>query len=912
MAAAAKRFRPDVLGISDTGISREPLLRQVEAMRSGLLLLEAPPGFGKTYALAQCCDQALRARHTVAWISLRVPDRAVAVFASRIFEALREAGLRGLPGEFSSTDGREPDVELTSVLSTLIRSMTAHGRRILLMLDDYQEIEGSQAEGLLTQLFEQFPANVLIGLASRRVCPILPSRLLLQGRVHRVAARSLLFSKTEARELFGRSVGALQLNSLYALTEGWPAALKMAQLCLPQWRRRNTDIESVPEFNRLIGEYCRKEILQSLDPESLALLTDCSISEALRPELCDAIRVSGNSSRTLARLATHETFMEADDGAPGTWRVPRLLRAILARRAAERGSEWMTTAHVRAAEYFETLNNTREAIRHYMDAGKPALAATALEHAAPLVMISALGDEGGQELLDLIPHSQVQSFPRLALFEAFLANKRGMLDEAQMMLAELASRTENFTKDRPGGSDALLKAEALCLDLLVKLYAHSRAEREYLRAVEEQVAVIGKHEARLATFPHIALGVLYECRGDLQVAESHFIQCQKITASERAPWMIMWLRFHGGTIALARGQLMEARYQLQTSSKLSRSDSRGSPTLRALAKLPLAEIYYETNSLVEAQTKLGEGLYTAEHVEGWFGPYAALYETAMMLHWHAGRIDQIEPLLARAFALQRVRLVLERFLKILQLRFELLQGRLDAAEAIVRTAQFTEIWNADSFQDRFAHREWDLLGHCLAVLAIEQAERTRATQTANQLERGDLAGAMHIVDRLERVSRLSGRMRTVVRALILRAIIVFRQGDAKPAVAHMLRALELAQPLGYCRVFLDEGHRVLPVLEAVRESAGVPAHISSYARTLLDELRTKTDTEPTASDIVLSQRELDVIRELSSGHSNKLIARKLGLAVPTVKFHLQNVFQKLSVRRRAAAVAEAHRRGWIS
>lgn len=887
-------MRLQVLGIPEAGVIRETILEEVEGLRSGLILFEAPAGFGKTYALAQSCDRALLARYAVAWLSLKATEKNIAALAGRIVEVLGAAGLQGL-----SVETPKLDADAADFLATLTRSISAHGRRVLLVLDDYQTIEGSPADALLIQLFEQLPANLLIALASRRICPILPSRLLLQGRVYRVPARSLLFSKGEARAFFGGSLSAPQLNSLYTLTEGWPAALKMAQLCLSQWHRPNAVIANVPEFNRLIAEYCQKEVLHSTAPESLVLLTDCSISETLHPALCDAICLSSSSSQILSSLTAHETFMKADDAAPGTWRVPRLLREILTRRAAERGPEWMTTAHLRAAEYFEAAGKTHEALRHYVDAGRPALAAAALERAAPLVVIYTLGDAGGQELLDLIPRSQLQHFPRLALFEAFLANKRGMLDEARIMLEDIAGRTENFTRDRPGGNDALLKAEALCLDLLVRLYAHSSAEREYLRAVEEQLAVIGKYDPRLVTFPHIALGVLYEFRGDLQVAESHFIQCQKITAADRAPWMIMWLRFHGGTIALARGQLMEARYQLQAASKLSRSDSSTSPTLRALAKLQLAEIDYETNSLVEAQIKLGEGLYTAEHVEGWFGPYAALYETAMMLHWRAGRVDQIEPLLARGFAVHRVRVVLERFLKILRLRFELLQGRLDAAQASVRNEGLEEQWAADSFQDKLAHREWDLLGLCLCHLAIHRGELARATQ---------------IVDRLERIGRLSGRVRTIVRALILRSIVAFRTTGEKESVVHMVRALELAQPPGYCRVFLDEGDFVQPILEAVRRGAGanVPAHISSYAKTLCDELRTPHEVAPTKGEIVLSERERDVIRELSSGHSNKLIARKLGLGVATVKFHLQKVFQKLSVRRRAAAVAEAHRRGWIS
>jgi len=62
----------------------------------------------------------------------------------------------------------------------------------------------------------------------------------------------------------------------------------------------------------------------------------------------------------------------------------------------------------------------------------------------------------------------------------------------------------------------------------------------------------------------------------------------------------------------------------------------------------------------------------------------------------------------------------------------------------------------------------------------------------------------------------------------------------------------------------------------------------------------------------LSEQEYEVLRELGRDHSNKLIARKLALSTPTVNFHVRDVFQKLGVRRRASAAAEAHRCGWLS
>ena len=116
------------------------------------------------------------------------------------------------------------------------------------------------------------------------------------------------------------------------------------------------------------------------------------------------------------------------------------------------------------------------------------------------------------------------------------------------------------------------------------------------------------------------------------------------------------------------------------------------------------------------------------------------------------------------------------------------------------------------------------------------------------------------------------------------------------------------------RQIIDEGDLVRPILEAIkrRDTELVPARFASYTKTLCNGLLKKDKAVTSERGVVLSEREHDVVRELSVGHSNKLIARKLGLAAPTVKFHVQNLFRKLGVRKRAAAVAEAHRRGWLT
>ena len=71
------------------------------------------------------------------------------------------------------------------------------------------------------------------------------------------------------------------------------------------------------------------------------------------------------------------------------------------------------------------------------------------------------------------------------------------------------------------------------------------------------------------------------------------------------------------------------------------------------------------------------------------------------------------------------------------------------------------------------------------------------------------------------------------------------------------------------------------------------------------------DPRSMPEDIALTQRELDVLALMAEGASNKMIARRLGISVHTVKFHVGSLLDKLDATGRTDAVAHAARRGVI-
>lgn len=880
------------------GVQRTALLQRCdEATGAQLVLLEAPAGFGKTYTLAQWCERESRRHHCVAWLGLRSTERTAESLAHRLLAGLREAGVTNLPSSKLSCRGGAA-AALNQFVARFKAEIGSLRRRVILVLDDYQRIAGSSGEELLAAIFEQPPSNVVFALASRHTCRIAPAQLLLQGRLLRLQGRTLLFSRAETQALFGRSISPTQLKAVHALTGGWPAALEMIRLCRLDQQTNLERLHVSAQFTRLIDDYCQTEILRDCGAEASEFLSECSILETLKSESCDAIRERHDSGEILASLAERETFLEPANAEVNTWCLPLLLRQVLLRRAARRGSPVIAAANLRAARHFESCDQTAQAIRHYIAAGDPTAAAVALERINPLLIALIQGDLRAIELLSAIPDTQVQLFPRLALCRAHLDYKRGLLSEARSLLSDLGRRTQEFSRDRSGGDHAQLKTEAITVELVMDFYTRSHAPLDQVREIERQLLKVSEVDPRFAIMFHLILGVRHTMRGELATAETHFIHCEKLNVRERSPWTRVWLRYHLGLIALARGQLAESRYQLQAGLKLWRADFRNYATYEAWAKLVLAEIDYETDSLAEAQAKVDAALYTAEQIEGWFEPYAAAYEVAMMLHWHGGRLDQMDALLAHGSAPQHISTMLHGFRRTLRIRFELLRGQHGAAQAIAEQDGLYDKWTAATFQDDFSYREWDLLGLCLSHLA---------------LRRGALEIAENIALRLEQTARLAGRMRTVTRARIVRALIARAWGDEQSAIERLVQALELGQGHGYRRAFLDEGESLIALLALVsaRGSDSVPPHLISYAAMLHNLLRKKDRRAGTESSSLLSEREHDVVRELSLGTSNKLIARKLGVSDQTVKFHVGNLFRKLGVRKRAAAVAEAHRRGWL-
>jgi LuxR family maltose regulon positive regulatory protein len=175
------------------------------------------------------------------------------------------------------------------------------------------------------------------------------------------------------------------------------------------------------------------------------------------------------------------------------------------------------------------------------------------------------------------------------------------------------------------------------------------------------------------------------------------------------------------------------------------------------------------------------------------------------------------------------------------------------------------------------------------------------------------------------------RVTSQIQILVLQAMVQSALGD-EGAKKTLLRALELGEPEGYRRVYLDEGWRLADLLyqcRIVQQESGSHLPSVAFIDSLLGALqRTETGREieqrqvegragPTAArledgfPITLSAREIEVLALIAEGKSNQEISAELYLALNTVKRHAYNIYAKLEVKKRTQAVSKARQLGLI-
>jgi LuxR family maltose regulon positive regulatory protein len=162
--------------------------------------------------------------------------------------------------------------------------------------------------------------------------------------------------------------------------------------------------------------------------------------------------------------------------------------------------------------------------------------------------------------------------------------------------------------------------------------------------------------------------------------------------------------------------------------------------------------------------------------------------------------------------------------------------------------------------------------------------------------------AARLLGRLLGAAEAGERTGTIIEILVLQALTSHARGNVPGALAALERGLILAEPEGYVRVFAGQGPAMASLLRAAAKQGIAPSHVHR----LLAAGSTSQD-RPVRQGLVepLSERELDVLRLLSSDLDGPDIARELTVSLNTLRTHTKSIYAKLGVNSRRAAVRQA-------
>jgi hypothetical protein len=296
-------------------VDRQALADAITSAR-GVLLVCAPPGYGKTTLVAGWATQP---SVSCAWLTLDEADNDPVTFGAYLLAAMREA-----------VPGVAPDVAppaTPAALAPLVNALAAHRAECSIVLDDYHAITTRGAHDMTVFLARHLPPNVRLIITTRHDPPLPLARLRARGLLTEIRARDLRFSADDAARFLAGAMGVdisrSAVERLTERTEGWVAGLQLAGLSLRGASDPEAFVEAFGATDRYIFDYLFDETLATQPPLISSFLEATSILGRLSGDLCDAVTGRDDGAEMLAALAGANLFLSPLDDRGGWFRYHR-------------------------------------------------------------------------------------------------------------------------------------------------------------------------------------------------------------------------------------------------------------------------------------------------------------------------------------------------------------------------------------------------------------------------------------------------------------------------------------------------------------------------------------------------------------------------------------------------------------
>lgn len=854
-------------------VDRPLLLERFDrATHRRVVLLVAPAGYGKSVLVGQWCRAHPDRR--VLGMAARPTDDAVQ-FGRRLVRVLDGVapGAASRAAVHIGLDGSALGEALQDALLEELASVAP----VTLVVEDLENLTNPVLLDELGQIAERAGDGIGFVFVGRDDHLPRTPRLRVRGEVAEIRQADLALSADETGEAIGRVTGStlhpIQVDALHVRTEGWPAGVRLAALGLRDHTDPAAFIADFAGDDRHVADYLSGEVLALQSPETRDFLVRTSVLDRLTGELCDVLTGAGDGQRMLERLERASLFIRPHDDRREWYSYHPLFRDLL-------------RYELRATSPGQERDLLRQAAAWHLERGTTAAAAEYLLRAEDWSAVIALVKaEGGQYFqrgeaptvlrwMAEVPLEVLTSDPAAVLATVGLHTMCGTSMAAEALL----DRFESVAEFDAAGAAFAAAARSCWVSYHL---APDEAESAAVRALQlldggatfadDLVLSIFTPTATRAVAA-LALALARSSRGDHDRARGSLAEVV------RTPGLPVWL-VHAlseqAWIDASTGHLRAATATARRALTVAEDAGIARHTAVAVAHLTLARTALEQGDTSAAEAHLATGL-----ALGRLNNRDAVLSLEFGERAHAALIggraaDGLDGIgRARVEGRAAFLPVVEARLVALEARLHLMAGKPASAEATLD-----------------AHEG-------LITADVLAAKAAIAAALGDTVTLRKVVDDWPAVDGDELASRL--------RRSIWDAVLHERDGDRRTALDVLGSVVLEAEREGWVRLLLDEGGEVVRLLRALYH-----AEPTAFLRTLSEGEAPLARVRAQALVEQLSERELVVLRYLPSRLSNVEIAARLYVSVNTLKTHLKNIYRKLEVTSREAAIERAEAVGLL-
>jgi LuxR family transcriptional regulator, maltose regulon positive regulatory protein len=860
-----------------------------------IVVLAAPAGYGKSTLMARWHARLLEQGVSCAWLSLDEDDNDAARFLRHLIAALQNA---------SAHIGKDVAEDLIadfaggsrSVLEAIAGDVAQVRHRIVLFLDDLQLVEGPEVREVLNWLINYAPRVLQFVIGTRQDPGLRLSGLRVRCQLLELGAEQLQFDAAETAQFYksrlGRDLPAPDLQTLLAKTEGWPAALELAALVLAGSSEPKAFIRHFAGTDASVVDYLCDMVLSQTDERTRDIVFRSSMFDRICAPLVRAVTDVNDAEEALLGLRARNLFLIPLDR---SWEwvrfhhlVGEFFRETYRRTAPEQARECL----VRGARWMHANGHVEEAVNYMIRAQEWEQATQWVADSVEELVFRRGYHQTILRWMNALPEDCVDRYPVIRVQYAFALSFYPRYQEYEAQIYRLQQLLQNL--EAQAHHDAHRVDQLRCaVEMQVAMSAGLRDDG--MRGGELAAAWLLRWPEASLTRKGVMGNVLsfgHKTRGHIDAGLETIAETRRWLEQSEGFYALSWTAYLEALLHLKRGNYFDSRLACTRGLELVERKLHGHPVQSSLFHGLLAGIAYEFDEIEQALAHLEPALSNVNeyaHADAMIVACLTQARIQHLRHDESGALAMLKEgqELGEQRGWRRVTLSLAAE----ECRSLARAGRHEEARLVATRFDFHEL----PVRSAAAPLISDKALRAASRYLLKQSPTVVVEALGAAIENGRQRGFAH----------------RTVEMLVLRALAEKEDGDWTSALADLRSALTIAAPRNYVRVFLDEGRELGALIDRLDTEQLRGSEAAPLARRLQRAMGAPDipGGAPIGMGEELTKRELSILKRLESGLSNKEIAEAIFVSEGTLKWHLHNVYGKLSVKNRTGAMTRARSLG---